>query len=765
MRKKSWNFKNNYIKIFIYGLILATAMILPFIVKGHGIFTMVDDFNYQQIPFNMLSNTSIKSGDTGWNWYTELGGQFIGGYSFYTLGSPFFWLSLLFPASVFPYLIGPLLILKYSVAALTSYAYIQRFINYKPYAMIGALVYSFSGFQFVNLMFNHFHDVVALFPLLLIGVEVLVEKKKFVAYTLSVALLSTLSFFFFEGQIIYLIIYFCVRFLSYDFKRYIKIVPKCLAGGLIGMGISGFLLVPSILFTLNNPRVGNGFFQGMDALIYEKDRYLILLKAFFMPAEVPQQMSAIIKYNFLSCEMYLPLIGGVLAVIYACLHKDWISRLLKVSLIFVLIPALNSLFAGFNTIPYFRWLYMPILILALASAKTLDERHVLQASKVKRVFIGYGVVFVVMVLFIRFFPWNTATGTAVYRPAAYWLFAMIAAAGVLWAAISVNAKIKDIWTARLLLVGVAGCALILGWRHILRSQEVYADESTEKYCENFLDAAQNINLPEGDDYRIYIDQEIGGEIPEYLTSNLSLILRVPSVASYHSNISPSIYTFYESMGIERMNNVATVIPENVDGMLDFLSVKYELTRDSESGQLIFKENENYLPFGLEYEYYILRSDFMSLTQEVRANVLAKAIVVEEEQVESVADYLKPLSESELEKVSAENHKVDIEKRRSMATTDFYRDNSGFGANYSATADTYIYFTVPYDAGWKATVNGEAVEITEANGFMMIPVKTGDNEIHFDYETPGLKVGILLSFVSVGIVVLLLISKKVRKNRK
>ena len=77
----------------------------------------------------------------------------------------------------------------------------------------------------VNLMFNHFHDVVALFPLLLIGLEELIEHKRFIVYTLSVALMSTVSFFFFEGQVIFLIIYFCVRFLSYDFKKHIKDVP------------------------------------------------------------------------------------------------------------------------------------------------------------------------------------------------------------------------------------------------------------------------------------------------------------------------------------------------------------------------------------------------------------------------------------------------------------------------------------------------------------------------------------------------------------
>ena len=116
------------------------------------------------------------------------------GYSFYNLGSPFFWLSLLFPGAVFPYLIGPLLILKCGVAGLTSYAFLQRYVKNKNYAVIAALLYAFSGYQSMNLLYNHFHDVVALFPLLLFTLDEMMENRRVGWFALAVALNALVNF-------------------------------------------------------------------------------------------------------------------------------------------------------------------------------------------------------------------------------------------------------------------------------------------------------------------------------------------------------------------------------------------------------------------------------------------------------------------------------------------------------------------------------------------------------------------------------------------
>lgn len=102
-----------------------------------------------------------------WIWNIDLGSSFVNAFSFYNLGSPFYWISLLFPRGSFPYLAGFLYILKYVVASMTAYLYLRLFAEDRRYAVIGALLYAFSGFQTTNLEFFHFHDVTAVFPLML----------------------------------------------------------------------------------------------------------------------------------------------------------------------------------------------------------------------------------------------------------------------------------------------------------------------------------------------------------------------------------------------------------------------------------------------------------------------------------------------------------------------------------------------------------------------------------------------------------------------
>ena len=165
-------------KAFGLALLGAAIAFLPFVLYNGGYFIYYGDFNVQQIPFYKLVHEAIRSGDIWWNWYTDLGGSLIGCYSFYNLFSPFFWLTLPFPTEWVPFMMAPLLVLKIACAAFTSYFYIQRFVQNKQYAVVGSLLYAFSGFSAYNIFFNHFHEVIVFFPLVLIGMEMLLTEKK-----------------------------------------------------------------------------------------------------------------------------------------------------------------------------------------------------------------------------------------------------------------------------------------------------------------------------------------------------------------------------------------------------------------------------------------------------------------------------------------------------------------------------------------------------------------------------------------------------------
>lgn len=68
----------------------------------------------------------------------------------------------------------------------------------------------------------------------------------------------------------------------------------------------------------------------------------------------------------------------------------------------------------------------------------------------------------------------------------------------------------------------------------------------------------------------------------------------------------------------------------------------------------------------------------------------------------------------------------------------------------ATCDRerYLYIAVPYSEGWHATVDGEDVPIIKANvAFMALPLMPGDHDITLSYVTPGLRLGAVISAVS------------------
>ena len=100
LRPLSWTEeRRNGLIAFLLGFGSLLLVLLPILIADGGYYIYYGDYNSQQIPFYQLANDAVRTGSFGWNWYTDLGANFIGSYSFYLLGSPFFWLSVLLPRS------------------------------------------------------------------------------------------------------------------------------------------------------------------------------------------------------------------------------------------------------------------------------------------------------------------------------------------------------------------------------------------------------------------------------------------------------------------------------------------------------------------------------------------------------------------------------------------------------------------------------------------------------------------------------------------
>lgn len=107
-------------KVFLVSFVMMIIILLPDIVRNGGYFVYAGDYAFQQIPFTVHVSDMIKYGNWGWDWFTDMGTNLIGSYSFYLLGSIFFWMICFIPSRLIIFAMPVMLAVKTALATLTS---------------------------------------------------------------------------------------------------------------------------------------------------------------------------------------------------------------------------------------------------------------------------------------------------------------------------------------------------------------------------------------------------------------------------------------------------------------------------------------------------------------------------------------------------------------------------------------------------------------------------------------------------------------------
>mgnify|MGYP002689892229 CR=1 FL=1 len=212
--------------------------------------------------------------------------------------------------------------------------------------------------------------------------------------------------------------------------------------------------------------------------------------------------------------------------------------------------------------------------------------------------------------------------------------------------------------------------------------------------------------------------------------NLGLWLDKSCLQYFGSTAAPSILSFYPALGVKR--DVRSEPELSNYALRGLLSVKYLLTTqkhqedflaeadegwsyyDTRDGYLLY-ENENYVPMGFTYDYYLTESQYENTIKTTRSNLLMRALVLKDEDAETYSEYLQPLPEERLNDLYYDTYVEDCDARRATASRVFTMTNSGFHAEIDLTRENLVFFSVPYDDGFTAYVNGDyhaAAEIYE-----------------------------------------------------
>ena len=765
---------------FFIALVMAFLLFFPFIVTTGGYFTYYGDFNAQQIPFYRMCHDAVRAGDFSWNWTTDLGVNFIGSYSFYLLGSPFFWLTIPFPSSFVPYMMAPLLMLKMALMSLTAYLYLHRFVK-SEYAVLGGIMYSFCGFSIYNIFFNHFHEAMVYFPLILYALERCMKEDKRGLFAVTMFLSAINNYYFFIGQCVFLIIYWLVRATSHAWDVTPRRFARMFFEAVIGTAMAAVLLLPSYYSVLQNSRI-NSTIAGWSTLYYGKpQRFWDIIHSFFFPSDIPARPNFFpdADNKWASMSAWVPMFGatGAIAFFQSRKHNNWLHRILIIVVICALIPLFNSMFQLFNSGYYARWFYMITLMLITATVMCVESKPTAPKPNWKRAF-GWSVgITLFFIGILAFMPknWNTGGGplqTGLYSDKTrFWVYVAIVLIGLALSALVLYVKAKypkAFYSTALICL----CVVCMGYSwYVVSTGRKVSTYHAAWVQERAIEGIDKISLPEQDEFsRIDVNSSL---------DNMGIYWEIPCIQAFHSIVPGSIADFYESMGIHR--GVGSRPEQAYFAIRGLLSVKWMFDYANTEGQTHAKNstsyfeqsdgtmlaqgytyafmqngfkvyrNENYIPMGFTYDSYITHSEYKALSSdENREEMLLKTLVIEDEDVSIVAGKLPHYNVSGTP-YGYDAYVQDCNDRRATAASAFKAYSTGFTATIQMDKSNFAFFTVPYEGGWSATVNGQPVEILKSGiGFMAVPCKAGVNEIEFTYRTPGLGTGILLTGVSVAV---------------
>lgn len=309
-----------------------------------------------------------------WDFALGFGADIIATLHYYAIGDPLTLLSAFVKPERTEILYNFLIFLRLYLAGFCFLLYCRHHRFDSVASLCGAIVYVFSGFSFFCAARHPFFiNPMIYFPLMLFGMDCILEKKDFRLFALAVFLSCASSFYFFYMQTILVFIYAIIRFFfKFEEPEHSKIwgrVGIALAGYAIGLCMAMFLFLPSVLCFLTSARTEEG--EPL-SFLYRLNYYM----KFFLGTVAPSTFGSYSVLGF--AAPVLPL------MILLFQQKDKLAKELKlfilIGIIFFLFPLFGCIFNGGGYATN-RWCFAfsfaasigTACILPIAWKKTLNE--------------------------------------------------------------------------------------------------------------------------------------------------------------------------------------------------------------------------------------------------------------------------------------------------------------------------------------------------------------------------------------------------------
>lgn len=740
-------------KVFLVALLISFCTILPILIQSGWNLYMVGDYMTQQIPFIKESRRMFLSGTPFWSWNTFLGANYLGSYSFYVYGSPFFWPLVILPERFLGTGLAAMFVLKHGVAAWTAFLYLKKHVRSELYAAAGSFMYAFSFFSMDSTFYYHFLDVIALFPLVLYFTdEVLDNGKTYLLFLVSLVN-ALVNYYFYIGTSIFFLIYLIVRVCSSE-KYKFKDGFRCLMFYGLGGLASAVILLPSALTLLETDKATSSHKNMLLAGVYAIPHIFKIIKGLILPSE--GILSSAVGFNYAqycSTTAFLPLFGAFFWITeLKGKSKTWSTRLMKICLLITVIPFGNGVFNLFSNMRYTRWWYCLVLILVLVSINVIENLQ--QSEEDPRPKYKFAVRLITILTFVFYVLLGVAKAIWVY---VFRCQNKIEVVRIIGRYLSGNSFDKEYIMRDLRYFLALGALIVLSYgvlmilikkkfifdpKKVAVTTAVVCFLSYSLYLQNEIYTYRAAN-------RDFVSAQAQTEETSYTSrtmnkmpyANYGMIINEPTISTFNSFKSHATSQFCRIAGYEVGSMPMTKPFFNTQAIQTVLNTSKVIEKDKTE-----HEAEYYVPFGYTYDYYVI-DDGIEFTKNKKENnrrieLMTKACYVSKENEKKISGLLQKFDENE-----TFDWKKESAERKASACTSFEMNSSGFKAVSEGNKERLVYFSIPNDTGWQVKVNGKDTDIVEINGRMIgIIVPPGRADIEADFVPPGLKAGAAVSAV-------------------
>ena len=562
------------------------------------------------------------------------------------LFDPFNVILIFVKISSIPYALAYIAVLKIILSGLFFYLLLTQIVSSKFSAIIGSILYGFSGYMIVWGQHYFFATALVLFSLSLLAYELWLKGEKRFLFPISIGLTAIFSMYFLYMYSIFLAIYAFFRYLSmqeFNFKDFFKFVFSALRYYILGIGLSAMISIPQFFVLLNSPRVSNSTNKiplfSFDTLGY----YVTCVFRFLSNDSLGSGNNFIGVTNYyeaptLYCGILSVLLLPQIFKFLKLKNRKIVLSLLLLLTVFLSFPFFSSMFNAFKDVTY-RWTFVItifLIIMATISLSSIDKDRNIDGKLLTRTY--FSIVFVVLAAtYIGHvnLDWHKIQ---IYNilSSSKWILIFLTIYTILLPMMKYK-KVKKIIKAFLILFVCIEVGMT-SYSTVNRSSAIDSSylKTSSGYYDNTNEVIKYLNSKDKDFYRI--DKDYFS-----VSFNDSLIQEYKGLYGYDSVNQPSYVNFIKEMDLRTYSKSLNYVMADGLKIKDLLGVKYYLTKDSGKsnflntsnnnfiksfGDINLYEKQNYLPLGFTYNKYIKKQDFDKIPIEQKDDMLLKAVVIE-----------------------------------------------------------------------------------------------------------------------------------------